>query len=70
MGRQIKKRQIAPRLANGDSRESFTHGLPPGIKAGLKAIAKMEGESVSWALEQSLIRFFKLPQPRYKKRKK
>lgn len=62
-------RIIAPRLYNGDSRESIGHGLPPKIKAGIKAIAHRENKSVSWVLEQVIIEYFKLPQPKYKERK-
>lgn len=62
-------RIIAPRLYNGDSRESIGHGLPPRIKAGIKLIAKRENKSVSWVLERVIIEYFKLPEPKYKERK-
>ena len=62
-------RIIAPRLFNGDVRESIGHGLPPRIKAGLKLIAQRENQSVSWVLEKVIIEYFKLPQPKYKLRK-
>lgn len=62
-------RIIAPRLFNGDSRESIGHGLPPKIKTGLKAIAYKENKSVSWVLEKVIIEYFKLPEPKYKLRK-
>jgi hypothetical protein len=64
------KRTIAPRLANGDSRESIGHGLPPNIKEGVKAIAKSENKSVSWVLETIIIDYFGLRRPKYIQRKK
>ncbi len=64
-----KSRIIAPRLFSGERRESIGHGLPPEIKAGIKAIAKRKNESVSWVLEQIIIRYFNLPKPQYIKRK-
>lgn len=67
--RKIKVRTIAPRLANGDSRESIGHGLPPEIKEGLKAIARSENKSVSWVLEQIIIKYFGFRQPKYIERK-
>lgn len=58
-------RTIAPRLRNGDRREAIGHGLPPDIKAGLQAIARAEGQSVSWVLEQIIIDYFRMPIPDY-----
>jgi hypothetical protein len=58
-------RHIAPRLANGERRESFGHGLPPEIKAGLRKIADAENRSMSWVMEEVTIRYFKLPAPEY-----
>jgi hypothetical protein len=63
-------RIIAPRLVSGDSREAIGHGLPPEIKAGLRAIAKAENKSMSWVLEQVIIRYFHLPRPEYKHKPK
>jgi hypothetical protein len=61
------KRQIAPRLASGTPRE-LNHGrLAPAIKHGLRAIARQEGKSMSWVLEEVLIDYFDLRQPRYVK---
>jgi len=62
-------RIIAPRLKNGDKRESIGHGLPPEIKQGIKAIAHHENKSVSWVLEQIIIEYFGFRQPKYIKRK-
>lgn len=64
-----KPRVIAPRLASGDSRETIGHGLPPEIKAGLRAIASKENQSVSWVLEQIIIDYFGFRRPQYLKRK-
>lgn len=60
------RRVIAPRLANGDIREAFGHGLPPNVKAGLRAIARREHQSMSWVLEQVIIDYFHLPKPHYR----
>lgn len=64
-----KHRQIAPRLANGDSREVNVHRLPGYVKEGLKGIAKMENKSLSWVLEEVVIRYFHLRRPVYKRKK-
>jgi len=64
------RRIIAPRLANGDSRVSFGHGLPPAIKEGLRKIAYSENKSMSWVMEEVIIDYFSLRRPAYKKRKK
>lgn len=63
------KKRIAPRLANGDARESIGHGLPPEIKDGLRAIAFKENESVSWILEKIIITFFGFKTPEYVEKK-
>lgn len=63
-------KRIAPRLANGDIREAIGHGLPPSIKAGLRAIAKKENKSVSWVLEEVIIDYFSLRAPKYRLPKK
>jgi hypothetical protein len=65
-----KPRIIAPRLANGDSRESIGHGLPPEIKAGLRKIAASENKSLSWVLEVIIIDYFGMRRPKYIERKK
>lgn len=62
-------RIIAPRLVSKDRRESIGHGLPPEIKAGLKAIAESENKSVSWVLEQVIIDYFGFKRPKYIQRK-
>lgn len=46
--------------------------LPEDIKEGLRAIARMEGKSMSWVKEEIIIEFFKLRGhrvrlPKYKK---
>ena len=63
----MKKRQIAPRLSNGDLRVRDYGRLPPDIKEGLRAIAKSEGQSMSWVKEQVIIDYFELTVPKYKK---
>lgn len=62
---QRTPRQIAPWLANRDSRISNRHYLPEAIKEGLQAIAMQENQSASWVIEQVLIEYFHLRQPRY-----
>jgi hypothetical protein len=60
-----KTRQIAPRLADGTARD-LSHGrLAPAIKAGLRAIARSENKSMSWVIEEVLIDYFGLRQPKY-----
>lgn len=63
-------RQIAPRLANGDSRVGFGHRLPVEVKEGLRQIARSENKSMSWVMEEVIIRYFGLRRPRYIKPKK
>lgn len=46
------KRQIALRLANGDSRQRIGVGWPPALVEAADLIAVAKGESRSWALEQ------------------
>lgn len=65
MARKAHKRIIAPRLANGERRESFGHGLPPQIKAGLRLIAKNENKSMSWVMEKVIIKYFRMKTPEY-----
>ena len=65
-----KPRIIAPRLFDGERRESIGHGLPPEIKSGLKLIASRENQSVSWVLEQIIIKYFGFRRPKYIERKK
>lgn len=63
-----KTRTIAPRLANGNSRVSFGHGLPEDIKEGLRSIAAHEGKSMSWVMEEVIIDYFGMKRPKYLKR--
>lgn len=65
----MKHKQIAPRLASGDSREAFGHGLPAEVKEGLRAIARREGKSMSWVMEEVIIDYFNLRRPKYVKPK-
>lgn|SRR5580765_440237 len=64
-----KKRTIAPRLANGESRETIGHGLPGYVKEGIRDIAYHENQSVSWVLEQIIIAYFDFDEPEYIQRK-
>lgn len=64
-----KPKQIAPRLANGEARVPFGHGLPETIKEGLRGIAQKENKSMSWVMEQVIIDYFGLRTPRYVKAK-
>lgn len=70
MTKQLKKRIIAPRLFSGERRVSNGHGLPPEIKEALKDIAKDEGKSLSWVLEEVIYDYFKLRRPKFIKRSK
>ena len=63
-----RPRMIAPRLADGQKRENFGHGLPPQIKDGLREIARHENKSMSWVMEEVIIRYFHLKQPKYKEK--
>jgi hypothetical protein len=58
-------KRIAPRLANGERRDHYTGGLPPDIKQGLQMRAVAEGKSLSWMLEQDLIRLYRMDKPEY-----
>jgi hypothetical protein len=60
------KRIIAPRLANGDRRVGFGHGLPPHIKEGIRMIARDENKSMSWVMEEVIIDYFGMKRPKYK----
>jgi len=65
-----RTRQIAPKLANGDSRVKDYGRLPEPVKEGLRAIARMEGKSMSWVKEEVIIDYFNLRRPRYVASKK
>lgn len=69
MPKRKKSRMIAPRLANGEKRESFGSRLPSPIKAGLRLIAEHEGKSMSWVMEEVIIRHFRMRSPKYIERK-
>ena len=56
---------IAPRLTGGHVREKMGNGLPPDIKAGLRAIARRENKSMSWVIEEVIIDYFGLRRPKY-----
>lgn len=64
-----KHRTIAPLLLNGDIRLRNHHRLPESIWLGLRAIARNEHKSMSWVLEEVVIRYFHLRPPKYKPRK-
>jgi hypothetical protein len=64
-----KHKTIAPRLFSGERRESIGHGLPPAIKMGIRQIARAENKSVSWVLEEIIIRYFGFKKPKYIERK-
>jgi hypothetical protein len=60
-----KPMQQAPKLANGEPRVKDYGRLPSDIKEGLRAIARMEGRSMSWVKEQVIIDYFHLKRPKY-----
>lgn len=64
-----KPKTIAPRLADGTSRETIGHGLPHHIREGIRRIAHLENQSVSWVLEQIIIDYFGFRKPEYTPRK-
>lgn len=65
-----RHRIIAPRLANGESRVGFGHGLPEEIKEGIRRIARDENKSMSWVMEKVIIDYFDFKEPKYLERKK
>jgi hypothetical protein len=69
MPRFRKPRTIAPRLASGHVRVPIAHALPPHIKQAVAMIAVSKNQSVSWALEQLIIRGYKIEVPEYVPRK-
>jgi len=60
-----KSREIAPRLHRGIRERTFNR-LPPEIKNSLRGIARDENKSMSWVLEQVIIDYFGLTEPRYR----
>jgi hypothetical protein len=60
------KRQSAPLLASG-ARDRFGSRLAPSIKHGLRAIARSEGRSMSWVIEEVVIDYFHMRRPKYKR---
>jgi len=60
-----RTKTIAPRLASGEPRVPFAHGLPDGIKEGLRQIAEMEGESMAWVVEKVFYDYFHLKPPQF-----
>jgi hypothetical protein len=65
-----KRKMIAPRLTNGDSRVNFGSRLPEPIKEGLRSIARKENKSMSWVMEEVIIDYFGFRKPRYKPSRK
>lgn len=61
--------KISPLFKNGDIRVKLYGRLPDEVKEGLRAIAKSENQSISWTVEQVIIDYFGLKQPRYKVKK-
>jgi hypothetical protein len=51
-----RPRIIAPRLASGERRIGTHAGLPPNIKHAAYLISISRNQSVSWALEQLIIK--------------
>lgn len=64
------KRKIAPRLADGSSRLSLGNGVPEVLKEGLTAIARREGRSRSWVVEEALLDYFGIRAPKFMEPKK
>lgn len=57
--------QFAPRLLSGEQRVRLYGRLPDAVKDGLLAIARSEHKSMSWVIEEVIIRYFKLRKPKY-----
>jgi predicted transcriptional regulator len=65
-----KTRTYAPSLVSGRLRyKNAWLRLAPSIKAGLKEIARNENQTMNWVIEQVLIDYFHLEEPKYKVRK-
>lgn len=64
-----KTREIAPRVRDAKGgfqrREAVYLNLPPDIEAGLDAIARGEGRSRSWVIEEVVISWFGFKTPNY-----
>jgi hypothetical protein len=63
------KKQIAPRLASGDSRENWGGRLPEDVKYALYLVARRERKSVSWLMEEIVLGHFGFKTPDYLKPK-
>lgn len=59
------KIQTAPLLTRGQ-RVRLYGRLPEPIKEGLRRIARDEGKSMSWVVEEVIIRYFKMDTPKYR----
>lgn len=70
MSNKKSARTIAPRLADGRCRVTFGSRLPGAIKEGLRKIARTEARSMSWVVEEVIIRYFHMKRPEYAKRNK
>lgn len=67
--KDYRPKMIAPRLASGEKRIGFCHGLPPVVKEGIRRIADRENKSMSWVMEEVVIAFFHFRAPQYTPRK-
>jgi hypothetical protein len=72
MKKQTKPTRYAPRLEKG-CRDFAWMTIPDAFKEALRAIARMEGKSMSWVAQEVLIDFchreLRVPLPRYRKRR-
>lgn len=64
-----KRKEIAPQLIHGWRDKTYGR-LPHYVKEGLKDIARSENKSLSWTVEEVIIRFFGFKRPQYRMRKK
>ena len=60
-----RPRRIAPRLANGESRDGLGSRLAPEVKRGLQMRAVAENKSMSWIIEEMLVARLHLKRPEY-----
>lgn len=62
-------REYAPSLERGYRKLNVWLRLAPSIRHGLSEIARNDNESINWVIEQVLIDYFHLEEPKYKVKK-
>lgn len=64
-----KTRTYAPSLERGYRKLNVWLRLAPSVRYGLEQIAKQEKKSINWVLEEVIVYYFHLEEPKYKVRK-